>query len=843
MMAEMELGQQIRAARETLLRSLKFETMNERRNSIADSDRDTSTWALDDGVGLPHHCFLDWLRSIDQKLFWINGKAGSGKSTLMKFLIRNPRTVEILSSANPRPIILSHFIWMAGQASERSLKGVYCSLLYQLLSADENLASLVLEKYPQLAQKDFHSDWEQLELDDGFFYAIGATLRPVCIFLDGLDEVDPADGQSRVLQLIGRFCAVGQVKVCVASRPEPVLRRQLCHCPMMRLQDLTKSDIRNHATNVLNPHITPQEKGFSEFLDRICEKADGVFLWVSLALKSLKSGIENGDSLEELQLRLDALPKDLQQLYSQMWRRLNDDEPIYRRDAALYFNLVLDFHLFEDKETITLFHILLASDAALAEQLIHDPETMSEKQFQQRCEGLSKRLEVRCAGVLEVTADVAQRVTFIHRSAREFLLNTPEGQQITQYDTSSSEARLFNLAAGDMALLRLRLGPAKFGIFEQFQYRRAVGYGLGYVTHDWNHVQGCVSRLQRLSHFKSVPATKTVELGRFCEEIYHTWRMGTTRLQKLDFLGIAALIGLVEFVRAAVVGLLGKSPDGHLSPPYESYLLRAAGFKIFDTNIHIIKGKEQLVTWLVSQGMISSLHLPAPFRERREVSAIGTLGTPATAILEDAVEYPYNTSVAILDHLAAIVRYNNSLEECVIISLFQFKDQFRISFDPDPNSREAGYFLLVQVNVAFLIDLYLKSMSRDCSASLGGRTLLQPTSQDAVRPESVLLGFSWFPEAEISSDGFNSGFNWDSNSSILLAPATKRDSDYALSAFAKAHLRDRDNYWIIPELEERLKIIEPRACITMARDMFEDLLSKGLMHRADNLENWPPKPF
>jgi hypothetical protein len=51
---------------------------------------------------LRQHCdtFSEWL-SPNKSLFWINGKPGSGKSTLMKFLLEHLRTQELLREQDP----------------------------------------------------------------------------------------------------------------------------------------------------------------------------------------------------------------------------------------------------------------------------------------------------------------------------------------------------------------------------------------------------------------------------------------------------------------------------------------------------------------------------------------------------------------------------------------------------------------------------------------------------------------------------------------------------------------------------------------------------------------------
>src|SRR5690606_33902096 len=85
--------------------------------------------------------FLQWLQG-DQELFWISGKAGSGKSTLMNFLIRDRRTLETLDARHPglRTLMVDAFIWKPGAMLQKSARGVLCTLIHGILSENPSVA-------------------------------------------------------------------------------------------------------------------------------------------------------------------------------------------------------------------------------------------------------------------------------------------------------------------------------------------------------------------------------------------------------------------------------------------------------------------------------------------------------------------------------------------------------------------------------------------------------------------------------------------------------------------------------------------------------------------------------
>ena len=78
-----------------MLESLHFSGIWARQKSIAIAHSATYEWIFeserekDDS----HLGFMQWLMS-QNGIFWINGKAGSGKSTLMKFVANHPQTMQ-----------------------------------------------------------------------------------------------------------------------------------------------------------------------------------------------------------------------------------------------------------------------------------------------------------------------------------------------------------------------------------------------------------------------------------------------------------------------------------------------------------------------------------------------------------------------------------------------------------------------------------------------------------------------------------------------------------------------------------------------------------------------------
>ena len=84
--------------------------------------------------------FSEWLRS-GKDVYWINGKAGSGKSTLMNYIYEHDRKDALLKEWSAgRPLLtLRFFFWNAGVRQQKTVDGLLRSLIYQ-----------ILKKYPEL---------------------------------------------------------------------------------------------------------------------------------------------------------------------------------------------------------------------------------------------------------------------------------------------------------------------------------------------------------------------------------------------------------------------------------------------------------------------------------------------------------------------------------------------------------------------------------------------------------------------------------------------------------------------------------------------------------------------
>lgn len=486
------------AKRERLLQSLKYPGFNERRNHVSETYENTGKWifagdgnevdhtedsaphsddmdsktsesneiAQNDQYELSHpkwDSFSNWLRSTDT-FYWISGKPGSGKSTLVKFILNHPDTKAFLEVWNPGTLIVSHFFWRPGTSLQQNIKGLLFSLLYQLLQNSAMALGSVLSSVPDSNTKNTDTDWSTAELESLCLQVSSAYDRPLCIFIDGLDEVDPVDGVVALLGFIDKLSQSSSTKICLSSRPEPLLQRRLSIYPRLQLQDLNRGDLELYARdNVRFPDDHTAEH-YEDSISSLIYRAEGVFLWLVLATKSINKGWEYGDTTAIFQQRIDRLPGDLISLYKDMWNRACEDDPlVYRQTAALYFKLLLAYRNFEYLPLdLELFTLMLASTSTADEILQAGDEAVEllpEDVMLQRCKEVARKVDVYCFGLIELHefdndpisavgmygnnydelipfTGWSRVLRFIHRTAHDFLTDTVEGKEILSFDTN-----------------------------------------------------------------------------------------------------------------------------------------------------------------------------------------------------------------------------------------------------------------------------------------------------------------------------------------------------------------------------------------------------------------------
>ncbi|KAK1503021.1 uncharacterized protein CCOS01_09179 [Colletotrichum costaricense] len=433
--------------RAVFLASFAYKVMDDRHSRIIEAHQETFRWIFEHpSAGSEKWSnFKDWLKS-DSKLYWITGKAGSGKSTLMKFICspvseyHSQNTTDtpvsrgarfercrndLMEWAGSRPLIIASFyFWASGNELEASPKGLYMSLIFQILQHCPEIiprvAPVTWEAMSLFNEKPSRLTEAELEAMIRLVVTEAQKERNLCLFIDGLDEF--SGDLEKLIALIEVFLQCPNVKVCVSSRPWVVFEEAFQHRPSLKLEDLTYNDIRKFIAKRFSEEegfrrLSIREPEYAEQLeDNIATKAVGVFLWVSLVVKSLLSGMENDDRVSDMQRRLDLLPPELENLYNAI---LNSLDPFYFQHAAQYFRLLEAWKI---SPPVILFGFADEEIENLTKLPIRE---YSKAELRERTETMRRRINSRCLGLLEVAVPPSSSygsVQYLHKTVRDFTL-------------------------------------------------------------------------------------------------------------------------------------------------------------------------------------------------------------------------------------------------------------------------------------------------------------------------------------------------------------------------------------------------------------------------------------
>jgi hypothetical protein len=328
-------------------------------------------------------------------------------------------------------VFANFFFWQPGSSLQKSLNGLYRSLLYE-----------VLKSHPEMVPNVFPHVWaivrararvrgavtkvelEEDEIAKAFTFLISqkdsSSGYSVCFFIDGLDEFQANTHDHKDLAIkLADWTTNSNVKICVSSREQNAFMNTFSSMLRIRLHTLTQYDIKAYINNRLEHS---QDTGDIQALKKsIFHKANGVFFWVALVIRDIREQLENGVEPSYLVEIVTTFPDELFGLYSQI---LDGLKPYSRKRA--YQTLAMMPYTTGDESELRLD---LISYSFLNEYNENDKFARGD-QFEARLtslryqeremeENTTLHLNGWCRGLVEVNDD--GNIDYAHRSVAEFL--------------------------------------------------------------------------------------------------------------------------------------------------------------------------------------------------------------------------------------------------------------------------------------------------------------------------------------------------------------------------------------------------------------------------------------
>ena len=386
---------------------LSFPGYDAREGLITAAYPGTCNWVLEDeGFGA-------WVQS-GKGIFWIKGKPGSGKSTIMKHLLGLIRSEKASELSNVFPVYAATFFNARGSSLETSCEGFLRSSIIQILQQKPELFKCIEEDY--LGSKKQLSEPLLTKMLKSLVRECSLTSK-VGLLVDALDECDgPIREQLNLFEELIRISQESGylMGICVSGRPLHTLTAWLGHYPQLALEDHTSVDIATYVlAKTSRISSTTDAYIYTGFREDIMKKSKGVFLWVVLVVEELLDAWEASESIAGLRTKLAAIPEDLDAFFGRMLRRIPRSQ---FSETVAVFKCVL-----AALRPLTLKELRVALAFGSDDCFESIAKMRSSDKVIHGDDGLERRVQSCCGGLIEITKE-SLTVQVIHQTVLDYLL-------------------------------------------------------------------------------------------------------------------------------------------------------------------------------------------------------------------------------------------------------------------------------------------------------------------------------------------------------------------------------------------------------------------------------------
>jgi len=238
-----------------------------------------------------------WLTDRSEwPVFWLNGLAGTGKSTIAQTFAKTAFADGKLGAS---------FFCSRDIENRSNLQAIFPTLAFQLAYQEPQFRKellQVLRTHPNVEQESLCSQMEKLIVGP-----LKSAHIPTLIIIDALDECKDEEPASAILSILSRYAnEIPTVKFFITGRPEPRIRTGfrlkslLPITDILKLHEVKPEIVNNDIKLYFQTQLTRIAKDRSDCslgedwprpseVKILCEKAAGFFIYASTAIKFIMS--------------------------------------------------------------------------------------------------------------------------------------------------------------------------------------------------------------------------------------------------------------------------------------------------------------------------------------------------------------------------------------------------------------------------------------------------------------------------------------------------------------------------------------------------------------------------
>jgi hypothetical protein len=241
----------------------------------------------------------NWADGPDERcIFWLNGLAGTGKSTIARTVARRHFERERLGAS---------FFFSRGGGDVSHARKFFSSVAVQLAHNIPYLRQYICEavaKRKDVVNQSLSDQWRQLVLSP-LSKLESDSCQPYILVVDALDECENEDDIRTILHLFAEAGSLetGRLRIFLTSRPEILIQRGFQQMLDARHQDFVLHNISpplvDHDISIFlkdNLRQIREELGREagwpgdEVVENLVRSASGLFIWAATACRFIRGG-------------------------------------------------------------------------------------------------------------------------------------------------------------------------------------------------------------------------------------------------------------------------------------------------------------------------------------------------------------------------------------------------------------------------------------------------------------------------------------------------------------------------------------------------------------------------